>query len=110
MLRVYIAGPYTNGDVAANGRKAIDAADSIVSLGHEVFLPHLSHFWHLIHPHEWRFWIQRDLAWLKFCDVLLRLPGESEGGELEEAEARKLGLRICHDIIELKIPQADEDG
>ena len=108
MLRVYVAGPYTKGDVAVNVRATIDAADKLASLGHEVFLPHLSHFWHLIHPHDWQFWIRRDMAWLSLCDVFLRLPGESEGADIEEAEARRLGLRICRDINE--VPHADEDG
>ena len=42
--KVYIAGPYTLGNVEENVRKAIFAADVILRLGHAPYLSHLTHF------------------------------------------------------------------
>ena len=93
-LRVYIAGPYTSGDIGANVRAAIDAGNSLAAVGYHVFIPHLDHFWHLIHPHEWEFWIAHDLGWLSLCHYFVRLPGESRGADLEESRARELGITV----------------
>lgn len=90
--RVYVAGPYTAGDVASNVRMAIEAADAIAEAGGIPFLPHLSHFWHMHRPHDWEFWLEQDLAWLPLCDSIVRLPGESKGADLEMHKAREYGL------------------
>ena len=93
-IRVYIAGPYSNGDVAQNVRNAILAADKLAQAGLFPLIPHLTHFWHLLCPHDWKFWLEQGLVWLESCDVLLRLPGESEGADLEMQRARELGMTI----------------
>jgi hypothetical protein len=92
--RVYVAGPYTQGDVAENVRAAILAADWLAQQGCVPFCPHLSHFWHLLNPHPYEFWLAQDLAWLAVCDALVRLPGPSAGADGEVAEARRLGLPV----------------
>lgn len=92
--KVYVAGPYTHGDVAANVRCAIRAGDAIADAGGVPFIPHLTHFWHLLHGHDHAFWIEQDLAWLRCCDALLRLPGLSIGADQEVLEAERLGLPV----------------
>ena len=49
-MKVYIAGPYTKGDVAVNVRNAISAAQTVFEAGHDPYVPHMTHFWHMIFP------------------------------------------------------------
>lgn len=93
--KVYIAGPYTKGDVALNVHAALEAAEKVVAVGGIPFVPHLTHFWHLIFPHPYRMWLAYDAEWLLACDVVLRLPGESAGADEEVALAQKLGVPVC---------------
>jgi hypothetical protein len=79
MIKVYIASPYTKGDIAVNVKRQIDTADELISKGFAPFAPLYSHFQHLVHPRAYQDWIKLDLEWIKACDVLLRLPGESLG-------------------------------
>jgi len=93
-IRVYITGPYTKGDVAQNVHAAIQAGDRLAQAGLFPFIPHLTHFWHLLYSHDWKFWLAQDFVWLEACDVLLRLPGESNGADLEVQRARELGMTV----------------
>jgi hypothetical protein len=95
MIRfVYIASPYTKGDVAVNVRTSLAAADAIAGAGFVVFAPLLTHFWHMMHPRPWDFWVKQDLAWIERCDAVVRLPGESVGADKEVARAGELGLPV----------------
>jgi len=101
-MLIYIAGPYTKGDVAANVKAAIDAADQIIELGHTPYIPHLTHFWHLVSPHPYEFWLAYDMVWLDKCDALLRLPGESSGADKEMEHATDvMQIPIYHFISEV---------
>jgi hypothetical protein len=93
-MKIYVAGPYTKGDVAINVHNAIMAAEELVRKGHTPYIPHLTHFWHLVCPHEIEFWYNYDLTWLKYCDAIVRLPGESTGADKEVELARVWGLRV----------------
>ena len=93
-MKIFIAGPYTKGDVAQNVRAAIDAADRLIEAGHVPFVPHLSHFQHLVHPRPYEDWIRLDKEWLKVCDAVVRLPGESPGADRETALARELKISV----------------
>jgi len=98
MKKVYVAGPYTKGDVAKNVRNAVLAADELAVMGYVPFIPHLTHFWHLLCPRDWEFWLKQDLHWLEVCDCVLRLPGESVGAALEVYRAIELGIPVYHSI------------
>lgn len=99
---IYIAGPYTSGDVARNVARAIEAADEIMEDGRfAVYVPHLSHFWHLHRAHEWEFWMALDQQVLMRCDGLVRLDGESVGADREESWALELGLRLYASVKSL---------
>jgi hypothetical protein len=98
-VRVYVAGPYRKPDPCANTRAAVDAADYLLSfrgLPFEIvpFVPHLSHLWHTMSPKPDQFWLDYDLHWLRHCDCVLRLPGESSGADKEEQVALGMALRI----------------
>ena len=105
-MRIFIAGPYSKGDVVVNVQNAIHAANKLLALGHTPFIPHLTHFWHLITPKPYEEWVEIDKAWLYVCDALLRLPGESPGADNELEIAKCLNLTIymdieCTDIAEM---------
>jgi hypothetical protein len=100
-IRVYIAGPYTKGDVAVNVRNAVVAASELWRLGFSPYVPHLTHFWHLVDPHPYEDWLALDLQWLPACDCVLRLPGESTGADGECAEALRIGLPVFHSHADL---------
>jgi hypothetical protein len=96
IARIYIAGPYTKGDVALNVRRAFEAANSLANLGFAPFVPHATHFWHMLFPRPYDFWLAVDREFLQVCDALLRLPGESAGADSEEAFARELKIPIFY--------------
>lgn len=56
MIAVYIASPYTKGDVAVNVKAQIDCADELISLGFAPFAPLYSHFQHMHHPRPYEDW------------------------------------------------------
>ena len=102
---IYVAGPYTKGDVAQNVKTAIHEGDYIARLGHVPFIPHFSHFWHMIIPHDYEFWMELDFAWIAKCDALYRIKGESSGADREVELARSLGLTVYTSVFD--IPRAE---
>jgi hypothetical protein len=101
MIKVYIASPYTIGDVAVNVKRQIDCANTLMNLGFAPFIPLMSHFQHMIHPRPYQDWIAIDLEWVKSCDCLLRLEGESKGADGEVAYAKQLGIPVFYSLNEL---------
>lgn len=103
MIAVYIAGPYSNGDVAVNVRKAIDAGIAVADAGLCPYIPHLSHFAHMIHPRDYDFWMKLDERWISACDCMLRLDGYSPGADEESTQAIAEGkpvFRMLGDLFE----------
>lgn len=99
MLKVYIAGPITKGNSFTNCYRAIQAWHELHRLGFCPFCPHLSALIELAGfelPHA--AWIEHDLEWVKVCDAVLRLPGESTGADLEERFAKERGIPVCTSI------------
>ena len=102
-MRVYIASAYTKGDVAVNVHNVIKVADLLVEMGHTPFIPHLTHFWHLVSPKEVEFWYGYDNSFLDhWAEAVLRLPNESKGADNEVSRATKLGIPIYYSLEELK--------
>ena len=101
MKRVYIAGRYSGGDVARNVRVAMKNADLLIQMGFAPYVPHLCHFLHLIAPHDYEVWMAIGLAWLRQCDEILRLPGESPGADREVEVARILEIPVFYSIDKL---------
>lgn len=98
MKFIYIASPYTKGDVAVNVRNNIEAADRLAREGFAPFAPLLTHFWHMLFPHPYQFWCDLDMVWLERCDALVRLPGESSGADAEVKRANELGLPVYYSV------------
>ena len=101
MTTVYIASPYTVGDVAANVKLQMDTADDLMNYGFAPFVPLYSHFQHMVHPRPYQHWIQIDLVWVRRCDCLLRVGGESVGADGEVEEALKHGIPVYYDLKDL---------
>ena len=100
-VTVYIASPYTDGDVAVNVRRSIIAADALVELGCAPFVPLLTHFWHFLSPKEYEVWTEMDMEWVRRCDCVLRLIGNSKGADAEVTLAESLGIPVFYDIESL---------
>ena len=100
-MYIYIAGPYTSGDVVANVVNAMEAWHMLVDLGAFPMCPHLSHFLHLHRQRSYETWMAQDLKWLERCDALFRLPGASVGADREETRARELGLPVYYSLREV---------
>jgi hypothetical protein len=98
---IYIASPYTKGDVAKNVRSQIDTADRLAMLGFLPRWPLASHFWHMIHPHDYQFWIDLDMQEIPRCDALLRLSGESAGADREVQRAIDFDIPVFYSIDDL---------
>ena len=101
LARVYIAGPYTHGDVAVNVRNAYVAASDLADLGFAPFVPHSTHLWHLMFPRPYEFWLELDMQFLPFCQAVLRLPGTSSGADREVDLARTLEIPVFTNINDL---------
>ena len=93
-ILIYIACPYTIGDVAQNVHRASRVFQYIADTGYMPFNPLLSHFQHLLfaRPYEW--WLEYDLHILKKCDAVVRIEGESKGADREVDVAQRLGMPI----------------
>jgi hypothetical protein len=101
MFKVYVAGPYTKGDVAVNVKNAIEAADKLAQLGFAPYVPHLVHLWHMMYPQSYDFWCRLDNEFVVLCDAVLLLPGESAGAEAEVALAERSCIPVFKSIQEL---------
>lgn len=101
MKRVYVAGPYTKGDVAQNVKLAIAAGDRLIGLGFAPFIPHLSHFQHMLYGRPYETWLALDFEWLRACDAVLRLAGDSAGADREVALAIELKIPVFNYVHEL---------
>jgi hypothetical protein len=108
MKVIYIAGPYTGGDVARNVKRAIYCGMAIYHIGHYAIIPHLTHFVHMLHPRKYDFWIDVDKRILPTCDALLRIKGDSPGADREVLIAQSLGKPIFYTLAKLLIALQNE--
>jgi len=101
MIKVYIASPYTKGDIAVNVKRQIDTASWLMDYGFAPYVPLLCHFQHMAHPRPYEDWIRRDFIWVLKCDMLLRLEGESSGADAEVAVAKNYNIPVYYSLTEL---------
>ena len=100
MKHIFIAGPYA-GDQAINVRDAIAAADKLLGYGYIPYVPHLTHFWDFASPHRRPLWLAYHANWLRRCDALLRLTGQSEGADEEVDLAITLDIPVFTSVSAL---------
>ena len=101
MKKIFVSGPYTKGDVAVNVKNAIDVANKLIDLGFAPYCPHLTHFLHMIKPQDYTKWLELDNEYLKVCDAVLRIPGDSNGADLEVQLALRLKIPVFYNLEEL---------
>lgn len=97
-MLIYIAAPYSLGDVVSNVRLACQVGDEILAKGHIPFIPHLCHFWHFLSPKPQQEWLRIDEAILVRCDAVLRVGGISVGADGEVKTARSLGIPVYYSL------------
>jgi hypothetical protein len=103
MKKIYIASAYTKGDVAVNVKRQIMVADELIVFGYAPFVPLLSHFQHMFYSHDYATWATLMLEWVKVCDAVLRLPGESVGADAEVALAHSLDIPVFSSLGHLYV-------
>ena len=109
---VYIASPYTKGDVAMNTHFQCRIFDQLLS--DEKVLPVAplwSHFQHLLFPRPYEDWIRYDQAMLGLYDCCLRLSAslptqdyrqsDSSGADAEVESFNKQGKPVFFSIADL---------
>lgn len=103
-VRVYVSGPMSLGDRAANVQRGIDAADWFLDRGVAALCPMYSH-----HPQArpcepgtatYERVVASDLGWVEVADAVLLLPGESRGAARECDHARRVGVPVFTDRTE----------
>lgn len=101
MKKVYVAGPYTHGDVAKNVSVAMQVGTDLLGLGFAPYIPHLFHFMHMHCAQPYETWMDLDFEWVTACDALLRIPGHSPGADREVAYAAERGIPTYHTLEDL---------
>lgn len=97
-MYIYVASPYSIGDQLANVKTSLLAANALIDMGHVPFAPLLSHFWNEITPRSYEDWLKLDFEWIRRCDAVLRIPGESHGADAEVRFAQELGLPVFYGL------------
>ncbi len=98
---IYIAAPYSNGNIELNVKKALAYADVIINSGHTPLCPHLFHYLNKLYPQTEEKWKELDLNLLKKCDALIRLEGESKGADDEMEFARKNHIPVSYLLYQI---------
>jgi hypothetical protein len=93
-MRIYIAGPYSKPDPVTNTALALRVAEQVWRHWDVPYVPHLTMFWHFYREHSYGEWLEYDRVWLRQCEALLRIPGESNGADTEVEWARHWNMPI----------------
>ena len=97
-IKVYVASPYTLGDVAVNVKAQMEVANKLMDLGFAPFVPLYSHFQHMAFPRPYEDWIKIDKTWVLSCDALYRFGGESKGADGEVELAKSNNIPVFFDL------------
>lgn len=108
-LKIYVASPISNGGKAnpeerlENVRLAIALFLRLVDMGLAPVLPALTEYVEIVSgqrlPHAT--WMAIDLPWVRSCDALFRMAGESTGADIEVAEAKRCSIPVFYTVDEL---------
>ena len=108
-LIIYVSGPYsedTEEQILFNVNQAIFYGIEIMRKGHNVIVPHLSHYMEkqaqeFAGGFSWDRWMAQDLALLEKCDAFFFV-GPSKGACVELERAKELGLPIYYSLDEVE--------
>ena len=104
MVKVYIASPYWHNNYVVryeNVVRQMKAADALLSEGYLAFWPLHSHFLAQHYQRTEEEWFTFSCEWLKNCDVLVRLSGESKGADMEVNLAMELEMPVFYGVDDL---------
>lgn len=101
-MRVYIAGPITQGDREANVAAAVSAMRELIDLGFAPCCPALSCYIPWNEEIDHATWLAVDGPWVIQSEALLRLPGPSIGADWEVALAQYVGIPCYHKIADIE--------
>jgi hypothetical protein len=98
-LIIYIASPYSSyADKQEAVNVQIDAFAALRDAGHQPIAPLLSHYVDQRHPASYARWMEWCKVMVSVCDLLVRLPGKSDGADDEVAEARLRGIPVVYGV------------
>lgn len=99
---VYIAGPIAQGNQFLNCANAIKLYGTLIKLGFYPFCPHMDFIAQMLDPDLdiQTHLLPLDFAWIKKCDALIRMEGESGGSDKEVACAEKLNIPVYYGFQE----------
>ncbi len=99
-MLVFISGPLTalGTDQFVNVRTAALAWHKIRDAGFFPILPHALAVVQLVKPRSYEDYMAYDLFLLSKCNAMVRLEGESPGGEREVAFAREHGVPVYNGV------------
>lgn len=97
---IYVAGPISKGDTLLNIRNGMLAGIELIKRGYTPFIPHNDMIQYMLDPDtlDYETILKQDLAWVKKCDAILRLPGDSPGADREVQYALSQGLLVTHSM------------
>lgn len=99
---VFIAGPIRGtgnpAQKAQNIKQAMDTATELILAGHYPYCPHLSFFLNKNRRLPRAMWLTLSTAWIDRSDVVLRIPGFSEGADDEVSYALQHGMMLFYDV------------
>lgn len=99
MRVIFISSPFSEGDQRFNIERQNEAANVLMNEGYAPLAPLLlGDAMERMQSRTWEEWMECCLAWVAKCDAVLRLEGQSEGADLEVAEARRLGIPVYFSI------------
>lgn len=109
-MRVYIAGPFRQGDQLMNVREAVLVGVRLRRAGHVPVIPHFYCLAHLLWPMPDAFWMEWGMEDLASCECLVRLPGDSVGSDAEVERAKVLGMPVYYGLGEFLVQVGCADG
>lgn len=103
--KLYLAGPISKGPWARNCARFHSAHDALMEAGFAVLNPGLTMHLECADDFDHETWLECCFPWVKQADVLVRLPGHSEGSDAEVAIAKACGVQV---FGEYWLPEWDE--
>lgn len=99
-MRVYIAGPISS-DPEKNLEIALDVTNQVIDKGHNPYMPNYNYYLEQKKSRDYELWMKLDDEWLRQCDAIYRIPGESPGADREMKVAKEIGLLIISQLDDL---------
>jgi len=102
---VYVAGPYSAPTIegrTANIHAAWLVGCQVATLGVYPVVPH-TNTQHMDKIQDWQWWIDATLELMLRCNAVLMMEGweKSRGARGEEAMAKKVGIPVFYNIVDL---------